>query len=577
MRHGTCLARAHMMRTVFACATSLALAATVVGCLDDSKVEPEKGEVDEESPPTDPTSLQAPGKGDTSNNVVSYVKESAHPYANNANQTFALDFATVLPSCATQARLHFSTLRTEAGYDYVIVRNGAGSEVQRFDGTKDNTWSSWVTLSSTKSMSVKLTSDSSITKDGFRIDQVEWQGTVTCPAPPDLLCSDDSIDLRRPAPACGCREISHCTPLTTVKISHTTGGGFTGAVSGKKLVGTTMNTSAYTPSTSETLTPVGTVDPEALKDFLNHVATTGVLYGQGRSESANWTECFSITTDQETISYCAEAGSHTPAVVDAITRFELLTSCSSGGSLQCDSGRACDANGACAPSNGCVCPALYNPVCATNGSTYGNSCSAGCAGATVKHTGECGITGDTCGTIRGLGCQTDYKCRYGASQWQPPFPDAGGSCVAATYCESNATAQTDCAGLIHPAVLGQWTCPSNVCTYQPGPPPWNDFAGGHFATAHPYANNVAQWFQVYLPEGATSLRLSTVGTFALENNYDFLEVWTWTNNTWTRAKRYTGTTGPALGDTFTGRYFYLKFVSDSTQTAAGFDVLPQYR
>lgn len=566
-----------MMRTLFAYATSVALAASVVGCVDEEKIEPAKGEVDEEAPPSDPTSLQGPGKSDTSTNVVAFVKESAHPYPNNANLTYALSFATVLPSCATQVRLHFSMLRTEAGYDYVHVRDGAGATVERFDGSRDNTWSQWVRLSSTKSMSVKLTSDSSITRDGFRIDQVEWQGSVTCPAPPDLLCGADSIDLRRPAPACGCREISHCTPLTTVKVSHTTGGGFTGQVTGKKLIGTTMNTTVYTPSTSETVTPVGTVDPDALKDFLNHVATSGVLYGQGRAESANWTECLSITTDQETVSYCAEAGSHTAEVVEAINRFEALTSCASGGAVTCNTGRSCDANGACALDTGCVCPALYNPVCGVNGTTYSNSCAAGCAGASVKHPGECGITGDTCGTIRGLGCLEGYKCRYGEGQFTAPYPDAGGSCVEATYCDSNATAQTDCAGLIHPAVLGQWTCPNHVCTYQAGPPPWTDFAGGAFETAHPYTNNVAQWFQVYLPEGANTLRLSVSGTFALENNYDFLEVWAWQNNAWTRVKRYTGTVGPALTETFTGRYWYLKFVSDSSVTAAGFKVLPQYR
>jgi hypothetical protein len=72
------------------------------------------------------------------------------------------------------------------------------------------------------------------------------------------------------------------------------------------------------------------------------------------------------------------------------------------------------------------------------------------------------------------------------------------------------------------------------------------------------------------------MRLVTVGTFNLETNYDFLEVWSWTNNAWVRSKRFTGTTGPTATDTFSGRYFYLKFVSDTSVTKSGFKVTAQY-
>ena len=65
--------------------------------------------------------------------------------------------------------------------------------------------------------------------------------------------------------------------------------------------------------------------------------------------------------------------------------------------------------------------------------------------------------------------------------------------------------------------------------------------------------------------------------FDLETNYDFLEVWTWVNNAWTRTKRYTGAVGPSTNDEFPGQYFYLKFVSDSSVTRAGFNVLAEYR
>ena len=60
----------------------------------------------------------------------------------------------------------------------------------------------------------------------------------------------------------------------------------------------------------------------------------------------------------------------------------------------------------------------------------GNACEAGCANVAVAHNGACGIPGDCCGTMFGLACRDDNKCRFGASTYTYPFPDAGGTCVA---------------------------------------------------------------------------------------------------------------------------------------------------
>ena len=111
-----------------------------------------KGQVDESAPPSTPLEL---GKADASSKVVAVNVQSAHPYTNNLNKTYTVPF-TALPSCATDARLHFKVLRTEAGYDYVDVPATGES----FDGIADDTWTEWFSLSSTTAGRVRRPSGS---------------------------------------------------------------------------------------------------------------------------------------------------------------------------------------------------------------------------------------------------------------------------------------------------------------------------------------------------------------------------------------------------------------------------------
>jgi hypothetical protein len=91
-------------------------------------------------------------------------------------------------------------------------------------------------------------------------------------------------------------------------------------------------------------------------------------------------------------------------------------------------------------------------------------------------------------------------------------------------------------------------------------------------SSHPYTNSLATWKELTLPSDATKMRLVINGRFELEAGYDFVEVWAWQNGAWTQVKKYTGTVGPLPTDEFAGRYFYLKFVTDSSVTKYGFSL-----
>ncbi len=97
----------------------------------------------------------------------SYVVESPHNYPNNYDNTW-----TITKSGATKIKVHFTSIQTEYSYDYVYVYDANNNRINTYSGTYSDVWSA---ESNGDTIYVRLKSDYSVTKWGFKIDKIYYE------------------------------------------------------------------------------------------------------------------------------------------------------------------------------------------------------------------------------------------------------------------------------------------------------------------------------------------------------------------------------------------------------------------
>lgn len=104
--------------------------------------------------------------------TVTMAVASAHPYADNTDQTWEVD----APAGTARMRAHFTQIDVESGYDFLNIKNTAGATTQSFSKGSPFTdvWTDWIDGAK---FFINLTSDSSIDKYGFAMDKYERELT----------------------------------------------------------------------------------------------------------------------------------------------------------------------------------------------------------------------------------------------------------------------------------------------------------------------------------------------------------------------------------------------------------------
>jgi hypothetical protein len=133
------------------------------------------------------------------------IAESAHPYANDTDQTWQV---TNPDTNAQNTRVHFSQVEVETGYDNLILRDETGQEHQRISGSyPSGLWSNPVPG---RIVQVQLVTDSIVTAWGFCLDQVETAHVVYLPIIIEQPTPTPSPTPRPTSTPCSC-DVVICT------------------------------------------------------------------------------------------------------------------------------------------------------------------------------------------------------------------------------------------------------------------------------------------------------------------------------------------------------------------------------
>ena len=108
--------------------------------------------------------------------ISSSPYSTPHPYSNNQTYT-----KTYTHPGATGMKVSFSSFDTESGYDFVKIKDGTGVVLYTYSGNKGAFVSGPV---NGETITVELTSDNSVTKNGFDIDGYYYNGGSTDTTPP---------------------------------------------------------------------------------------------------------------------------------------------------------------------------------------------------------------------------------------------------------------------------------------------------------------------------------------------------------------------------------------------------------
>jgi len=114
--------------------------------------------------------------------------ESPHPYQNDYNETWLISRL----GNAMYMRIHFVYIETESGYDHIYVRDTFGEALDDFSGNFTDIWSTWA---ETDVLCIHLTSDSSETFSGFKVDKLEL-----IPLPSPMYVKSITVESPHPYP-----------------------------------------------------------------------------------------------------------------------------------------------------------------------------------------------------------------------------------------------------------------------------------------------------------------------------------------------------------------------------------------